>query len=57
MDHDAGCPPMSAQVQNKIDDLTVLDQLLYTAAQEEYAKVLRIDLGMRLSVPRDSTFE
>lgn len=33
------CLPLSAQVQNEIDALTELDQLLYAAAEEEYAKV------------------
>eukprot|EP00904_Undaria_pinnatifida_P012659 jgi/Undpi1/8523/HiC_scaffold_25.g10990.m1 len=40
------------KIQNKIDDLTLLDQLLYTAAQEEYTKrlepvsdVIEADLG------------
>lgn len=49
--HDVVCPPLSAQVQSKIDALTDLDQVLYTAAQVEYDKVTR-----RANVPIDFTW-
>ena len=49
LDHVADCSPLSSQIQKNVDELTVLDQLLYTAAQAEYAKVQR-----RKGVPLDS---